>query len=70
MHRRVVPILIVLAGVLLLVAGCDLAAATPTPVPPPPTATTVAPTPTHAPPPPPPEVTVTTQDRVTHNATL
>ena len=70
MHRRVVPILIVLAGVLLLLAGCDLATATPTPIPPPPTATTVAPTPTLASPPPPREVSFTTEDGVTLKATL
>jgi pimeloyl-ACP methyl ester carboxylesterase len=70
MHDRVWPRLLALAGVLLLLAGCDLATATPTPVPPPPTATAVPPTPTRVPPPPPREVSFTTEDGVTLKATL
>lgn len=70
MHGRVWPRLVALAGVLLLLAGCDLAAATPTPVPPPPTATAVPPTATPAPPPPPREVSFATEDGLTLKATL
>jgi pimeloyl-ACP methyl ester carboxylesterase len=63
------PRLIVLLGMLVLLAGCDLAAATPTALPPP-SPTPPPPTATPAPPPPPRDVSFVTEDGVTLKATL
>jgi uncharacterized protein len=69
MYHRLGFRLVALLGMLVLLAGCDLAAATPTAVPPP-SPTLVPPTPTRAPPPPPRDASFVTEDGVTLKATL